>query len=115
ELLGVIVERRLDPVDAAIANAELVMVILDRAGPEANDVDRRALRPELAFAAVSDLLQRNARVGGRAVQGRNMIERAEAGDRGADIAAVEEVGAADRLALRMERGVRLLAIEGRRR
>ena len=43
-----------------------------------------------------------------------MIERAEAGDRGAHIAAVEQVGAADRLALGVERGVRLLAVEGGR-
>jgi len=56
ELLGVVVERRLHAVDAAIADAELVVVILDRAGPEADDIDGRALRPELAFAAVSDLL-----------------------------------------------------------
>src|SRR5262249_20626500 len=37
---------------------------------------------------------------------------AEAGDRGAHIAAVEEIGAADRLAFGVERGVRLLAVEG---
>ena len=43
-----------------------------------------------------------------------MIERAEAGDRGAHIAAVEQIGAAGRLSLGMERGVRLLAVEGRR-
>src|SRR5947199_366268 len=73
---------------------------------EADAVDRRALRPELAFAAVSALLERDARVGGRAVQGGDMVERAEAGDRGADVAAIEQVRAADRLSLRVERGVR---------
>src|SRR5262249_284082 len=91
DLLGVVVERGLNAVDAAIADAELGVVIFDRAGPEADDVDRRTLRPELAFTAVSDLLQRDARVGARAVQSGNMVERAEAGDGGADIAAVEEV------------------------
>jgi hypothetical protein len=39
-----------------------------------------------------------------------MIERAEAGDRGAHVAAVEQVGAADRLSLGVERGVRLLPL-----
>jgi len=87
----VVVEGRLDAVEAAIADAEFVVVIFDRAGPEADDVDCRTLRPELAFTAVSDLLQGDARVGGRAVQGGNMVERAEASDRGADIATVEEV------------------------
>jgi hypothetical protein len=110
----VVVERRLHAVDAAIADAELVVVILDRAGPVADHVDGRALRPKLAFAGVFDLLERDAGVGRRAVQGGNVIERAEAGDRGAHIAAVEQVGAADRLSLGVERGVRLLAVEGRR-
>jgi hypothetical protein len=45
--LGVVVERRSDAVEAEIADAELVVVILDRAGPEADDVDRRALWPKL--------------------------------------------------------------------
>jgi hypothetical protein len=45
--LGVVVERRLNAVDAVVADAELVVVILDRAGPEADDVDRRALWPKL--------------------------------------------------------------------
>src|SRR5262249_56531117 len=46
--------------------------------------------------------------------GGNMVERAGAGDGGAHVAAVEQVGAADRLPFRMKRGVRLLAVEGRR-
>jgi hypothetical protein len=79
------------------------VVIIDRAGPEADDVDGRGLRPKLAFAGVLDLLERDAPVGGRAFHRGNMIERAEAGDRGAHIAAVEQVRAADRLSLGVER------------
>ena len=43
-----------------------------------------------------------------------MIVAGEARDRGADIAAVEQVRAAHRLPLGMQAGVRLLAVEGRR-
>src|SRR5262249_37093342 len=46
--------------------------------------------------------------------GGNMVERAGAGDGGAHVAAVEQVGAADRLPFRMKRGGRLLAVEGGR-
>jgi hypothetical protein len=113
--LGVVVERRLHAVDVEIAEADLVVVILDRAGPVADHVDGRVLRPKLALAGVLHLFQGNAGVGLRAGQGGNIIERAEAGDRGAHIAAVEQVGAADRLSLGVERGVRLLAVERRRR
>ena len=91
------------------------MVILDRAGPVADHIDGRGLRPKLAFAGVFDLLERDAGVGRRPVHCGNVIERAEAGDRGADIATVEQVGAPDRLALGVERGVRLLTVERRRR
>jgi hypothetical protein len=111
----VIIERRLHAVDAVIAESNLVMVILDRASPIADDIDDRAFRPEFAFAGVSDLLQRDAGVARRAVHGGNVIKRAEARDRGTHKAAIEEVGAADRLSFRMERGVRLLAVERWRR
>ena len=60
------------------------------------------VRP-LVIDALQDLLDRDAGIGRRAGQGGNVIERAEAGDRGAHIAAGEEVGAADRLSFRMER------------
>src|SRR5262249_58936625 len=58
--LGVVVERRLDAVDAGIAEAELVVVILDRAGPGADHVDGRGLRPKLAPAGVFDRVDREA-------------------------------------------------------
>ena len=102
-LLRVVLERGLDAVDAVFADADFVMVIFDRAGPEADHVDGRAFRPKLAFAGVLDLIDGDAGVRRRAVHGWDVVERAEAGDRGAHIAAGEEVGAADRLSFRMER------------
>jgi hypothetical protein len=101
--LGVVVERRAYAVEAEIADAEFVVLILDRAGPKADDVDRGGLRPKFAFAGVFDLLQRDAPVVRRAFHGGNMVERAEAGDRCAHIAAVEQVRAADRLSFRVKR------------
>src|SRR5262249_56577837 len=61
--LGVVVERRLDAVEVEIAEADLVVVIFDRAGPIANDVDGRAFRPKLAFARVFHLVDGDARPG----------------------------------------------------
>ena len=98
-LLGVIVERRLDAVDAVVAQADLVVAVLDRAEPEADHVDGRGVRAEFAAAGVAHLLELDARVGRCAIQRGHVIERGEARDRGADIAAVEQIGAADRLPL----------------
>ena len=86
-------------------------MVLDGAEPEADHVDGGGLRPKLAFAGDFGLLQVDARVGRRAVHGRDVVERGEVGDGGADIAAVEEVRAAGRLALGMERRVRLFPVE----
>ena len=47
--------------------------------------------------------------------GGNPIDAGEARDRRAHIAAIEQVGGAHRLSLGMQAGVRLLAVEGRRR
>ena len=51
----------------------------------------------------------------RSLQRRDAIDAGEAGDRRPDIAAVEQVGAAHRLAFRVQPRVRLLAVEPRRR
>ena len=98
-----VVKCRSDAIEAEIADAEFVVLIIDRASPEADDIDRGRLRPKLAFACVFDLLERDAPVRRRAFHCGDMVERAEAGDRSAHIAAVEQVGAADRLPLGVER------------
>ena len=87
-------------------------MILDRAEPEAHDIDGGRLRTKLALAGDLGLLEVDAPVVLGPFEGGNAIEAGEARDRRADITAVEQVRTAHRLPLGMQAGVRLLAIEG---
>ena len=112
--LGVVVKGRARGIEAVVVETQLVVVIFDRAQPEAHDVDRGGLRTKLALAGDLGLRHVDAGVGLGAVERGNPIDAGEARDRGAHIAAVEQVGAAHRLSLGMQAGVRLLAVERRR-
>jgi hypothetical protein len=73
------------------------------------------LRTKLAFAGEFVLLHVDAGIGRRAVERGNAVDAGEAGIGGADIAAVEQIRAADRVPFGVQPGIRLLAVERRRR
>ena len=82
-----------------IGEADLVVLVVAVAEPEPDRVDRGRLRAEFAFAGHLGLVHVDAGVVGRAVEPGDVIEAVELRDRGADKAAVENVRAADRLAV----------------
>jgi hypothetical protein len=73
-----VVERRADAVEPRRIEAELVVVVLDRAEPEAHHVDSGGLRAKLALAGDLGLLEIDAAVGLRSFQGGNMVDAGEA-------------------------------------
>ena len=94
-----------------VVESQLVVLVFDRAEPEAHDIDGGRLRTKLAFAGDLGLLEVDPPVVLGPFERGDAIEAGEARDRRADITAVEQVGTAHRLPLGMQAGVRLLAVE----
>src|SRR4051812_36562836 len=87
------------------------MMIIDGAGPEPDRLDRRGIRPVLALCREFGLMSVDPGLMIGAVDAWNAIQRVVLRHRRADKTAVEDVGAADRGAVRLRRRVRLAAIE----
>ena len=94
-----------------IGKPDLVVLVVGGAGPEADGVDRRRIRPVFALGGELGLVRVDAGAVIVAVDAGNVIERVVLRDRGADEAAVEDVRAADRRAVGLRRRIRLPAVE----
>src|SRR3954471_21135041 len=90
-----------------IRKADLIMTVVGRAGPEPYGVDSRRVRPVFAFRRELGLMSVDAGVMIRTVNAGDMIERVGLRDRPADIAAMEDVGAADGGAVGLHGRIRL--------
>jgi len=94
-----------------IGEPEFVVLVVAVAKPESDGVDRGRLKTEFTFAGDFGLLHVDTRVVGGAVEAGDVIEAVELRDRCPDKAVVENVGAADRLAVGAHRRIRLPAAE----
>ena len=86
-----------------IGKPELVVLVVGVAVPEAHGIDAVRLRAVLALAGDLRLARVDARLVVFAVDAGNTIERVVLRDRGADEALIEDVGRADRPAVRCAR------------
>ncbi|MGY4362251.1 hypothetical protein ACVW0J_008744 [Bradyrhizobium sp. i1.7.7] len=93
-----------------IGKADLVVSIIRGASPEADGVDRGGIGPVLALDVDLGLVRVDPGVVVGAVDAGDMVERVVLRDRRADIAALEEVGAADRGAVRARRRIGLAPV-----
>ena len=111
---GVVLEGRIDLLESERVEPDLVVLVVGVPGPIAHRRDRGRIRAILASADDLGLLHSDVGLGGRAVERGHVIIAGEARDSGAGIAAVEQVGAADRAALAVQRRVWLPAVHRRR-
>ena len=94
-----------------VGEANFVVLVVDRAGPEANRLDGGCVRPVLALGGEFGLMRVDPGQVVGAVDAGDMIERIGLRDRRPDESAIEDIGAADRRAVGLRRGVRLAAVE----
>ena len=94
-----------------VGEADLVVLVVGGAGPEPDRIDRRRIRPVFALGGEFGLMRVDAGLVIGAVDAGNAIERVVLRDRGADEAAMEDVGAADRRAVGLRRRIRLPAVD----
>ncbi len=94
-----------------VGQAELVVLVVGCAEPEADRIDAGGLRPILALAQHLGLLRVDARVVILPVDARDVIRGVALDDGGADEALIEYQRAADRSTLAVNCGIRLHARE----
>src|SRR6185295_789719 len=90
---------------------DFVVLVIGGAGPETYRVDRRSIRPVFALGREFGLMRVDAGLVIGAVDTGNAIKRVVLRDRRADETALEDVGAADRRAVRLHRRIGLPAVD----
>jgi hypothetical protein len=98
-----------------ICEANLVVPVVGSAGPEPDRVDRRRVRPILAFGGDFGLMRVDPGLVIGAIDAGDMIERVVLRDRSAVEAAVEDIRPADRSAVHLRGRIRLPTVEWLRR
>ncbi len=93
-----------------IGEADLVVLVVGSSRPEPDGIDRCRVGPVFALGRKLGLVRVDAGLVIGAVDAGDAIQRIVLRDRGADEAAVEDVGAADRSAVGLRRRVRLLSV-----
>ena len=94
-----------------VGEADFVVLVVGRAEPEADRIDRFRVGPVFALRRELGLLGIDAGARVRALDAGDAIERIGLRDRRADEAAVENIRAADRSAAALRTGIGLLAVE----